>query len=65
MLTPISSGAAAAPQAAATEPAARTAAAAAALSANRATAQDTVTISSAGQQVAHAAGDVDHDGDGH
>lgn len=65
MLTAISPNAAAAPQAATTAPAARSAATAASLSASRATAQDTVTISSAGQQAAHAAGDVNHDGDSH
>ena len=32
---------------------------------NRATAQDTVTISAAGQQASQAAQDVDHDGDSH
>ncbi|MGA8042318.1 MAG: hypothetical protein WCA37_05890 [Terracidiphilus sp.] len=65
MLTPISPSVAAAPQATATASAARSAVAAATVSANRASAQDTVSISSAGQQAVHTAGDVDHDGDSH
>lgn len=59
-ITPISGAAAAAASTAATPqkqqaPAAQTQ--------NRATAQDTVTISAAGQQAAKAGGDADHDGD--
>ncbi|MDE3188500.1 MAG: hypothetical protein KGM96_13380 [Acidobacteriota bacterium] len=61
MLTAISANAV--PQAAAHAPSPAPAPAASPAS-SRATAQDTVTISPAGQQAAHA-GDVDHDGDSH
>jgi hypothetical protein len=53
--TAASSAVTTAPKPAATTPAAQTQ--------SRATAQDTVTISAAGQQAAKASGDVDHDGD--
>jgi len=46
-------------------PQAAASAAAAVSTSNRATAPDTVTISAAGQQLASAAQDVDHDGDSH
>lgn len=64
MLTPISSNAAAAPQAVAQQVAVQSAHAAA-VSQSRANAQDTVTISPAGQKASPSVGDVDHDGDSH
>jgi hypothetical protein len=66
MMTPISGNApvAQAPQVNPV-PAAVSSNANAAAIVNRATAQDTVTISAAGQQASQAAQDVDHDGDSH
>jgi hypothetical protein len=68
MMTALSGGTAAiaaqaAVQAQASSPAASTAAAAS--TSNRTTAQDTVSISPAGQQMSSASADVDHDGDSH
>jgi hypothetical protein len=68
MMTSLSGGAAAlatqaAAQTQASSPAASTAAAAS--TSNRTTAQDTVTISSAGQQLSSASADADRDGDSH
>ena len=64
MLTPISSNAAAAPQAVAPQAAVQSAHTAA-VSQSRVNAQDTVTISPAGQKASPSVGDVDHDGDSH
>ena len=66
MLTALSGVAAAAPRSvAASQPPAPAAASTAAAATSRATAQDRVTISPAGQQAAKATQDVDHDGDSH
>lgn len=61
MLTPISGGIASTQA----TPVVPSAAPSSTASTSRATAQDTVKISAAGQQASHAAADVDHDGDSH
>ncbi len=61
MLTPISSATAVPPQASVPQAASHAAPA----GASRVNAQDTATISPAGQKAAQSVGDVDHDGDSH